>query len=68
MKLAAWAAVIYLAAVGGAEMYSGFATASPTADMIKALPSAGSLLSSTGTTAAALDFGAAAALWFFVIK
>lgn len=68
MKIAAWLAVGYLAVVGGATMYGASAASSPTADSIAALPSLGSLMGSTGTTAAALDLGAAAAVWFFVLR
>jgi hypothetical protein len=69
MKMLAWAGVAYLVLVGGATMYSnmGGATPTPTADTIMALPSPGSLLGSTGTTAGVLDLGAAAALYFFVL-
>jgi len=68
MKIAAWLAVGYLAVVGAATFYSGASTDSPTADQVAGLPSAGSLLGSSGTSAAALDFGAAAAIWFFILK
>jgi len=69
MKMLAWAGVAYLVLVGGATLYSnmGGATPTPTADTIMALPSPGSLMGSTGTTAGALDLGAAAALYFFVL-
>lgn len=68
MKIAAWALVGYLTVVGAATFYSGSSTNSPTADSIAGLPSAGSLLGSSGTSAAALDLGAAAAVWFFVLR
>jgi len=68
MKTAAWIGVAYLALVGAATFYSGTAANSPTADTIAQLPSLGSLLGSTGTTAAVMDLAAAGALWFFVIK
>jgi hypothetical protein len=68
MKTIAWLGVAYLAVVGAATFYSGTATNSPTADQIAALPSLGSLLGSTGTTAAVMDLAAAGALWFFVVK
>lgn len=68
MKLVAWGAVIYLAAVGAATFYSGTAENSPTADSVAKLPSTGSLLGSTGTTAAALDLATAGAVWFFFLR
>jgi len=68
MKTVAWVGVAYLALVGAATFYSGTAANSPTADQIAALPSLGSFMGSTGTTAAVLDLAAAGALWFFVIK
>jgi len=68
MKTVAWVGVAYLALVGAATFYSGTAPNSPTADQIAALPSLGSFMGSTGTTAAVLDLAAAGALWFFVIK
>ena len=68
MKTLAWVAVGYLALVGAATFYSNTATSSPTADTIAQLPSVGSLMGSTGTTAAALDLAGAAAIWFFVLR
>jgi len=68
MRTAAWVAVAYLVAVGGATFWSGTAANSPTADSIAALPSLGSLLGSTGTTAAVMDLGGAAAIWFFALR
>ena len=68
MKIAAWVGVGYLALVGIATFYSGVSANSPTADQIAALPSIGSLMGSTGTTAAALDVAGAAAVWFFVLR
>lgn len=66
MKTVFHIAAIYLAVVGAATLYSGSAANSPTSDTISKLPSAGSLMGSTGTTAVALDLAAAAALWFLV--
>lgn len=68
MKTAAWIGVIYLAVVGGATFYSNMATSSPTSDTIKGLPSIGSLMGSTGTTAAALDLAGAGAIWFLALR
>jgi len=68
MRTAAWLGVAYLAVVGAATFYSGVAASSPTSDTIAQLPSLGSLMGSTGTTAAVMDLAAAGALWFFVIK
>jgi hypothetical protein len=67
MKIAAWIGVAYLAIVGAATFYSGTAANSPTADQIAALPSLGSLMGSTGTTAAVMDLAAAGAVYFFVL-
>jgi hypothetical protein len=68
MKTVAWVGVAYLALVGVATFYSGVSANSPTADSIAKLPSVGSLVGSSGTTAAALDVAGAAALWFFVLR
>ena len=68
MKTVAWVGVVYLGLVGVATFYSGMAANSPTADQIAKLPSVGSLVGSSGTTAAALDLAGAAALWFFVLR
>ena len=68
MKMAAWLGVLYLGVVGAATFYSGVATSSPTSDTIAALPSVGSLLGSSGTTAAVMDLAAAGATWYFFIK
>ena len=68
MKIAAWVAVGYLALVGAATFYSGVGTNTPTSDTVAQLPSVGSLLGSTGTTAAVMDLAAAGAIWFFVLK
>ena len=68
MKTLAWVGVAYLAIVGAATFYSGMAENSPTADQVAQLPSIGSFLGSTGTSAAALDLGGAAALWFFALR
>jgi hypothetical protein len=70
MKTLAWVGVAYLVLVGGATMYSnmGGSTPTPSADTIAALPSPGSLFSSTGSTAAGLDLASAAALWYFVLN
>jgi hypothetical protein len=67
MRTVFWIGTLYLVVVGAAEIYSGMATNSPTADTIKGLPSAGSLMGSTGTTAAMLDFASAAAIYFLVL-
>jgi hypothetical protein len=64
MKYLPWILGGYLLVVGAATIYSGTATSSPTADTVAGLPSLGSLLGSTGTTAGVLDLaGAAAAIW-----
>ena len=68
MKTVAWIAVAYLGLVGVATFYSGVSANSPTADQIAGLPSVGSLMGSSGTTAAALDIAGAAAIWFFVLR
>jgi hypothetical protein len=68
MKTVAWIGVAYLAVVGAATLYSAVGTNTPTSDTIAQLPSVGSFLGSSGTTAAIMDLGAAAALWFFVVK
>jgi hypothetical protein len=68
MKTLGWVGVAYLVVVGAATFYSGTAANSPTADQIAALPSLGSFMGSTGTTAAVMDLAAAGALWFFVLK
>lgn len=68
MKTIAWVAVGYLALVGAATFYSGVSTNSPTADTVAGLPSLGSLLGSTGTTAAVMDLAAAAGLYYFAVK
>ena len=67
MKTFAWVGVGYLAVVGLATFYSGVAASSPTSDTIAQLPSLGSFLGSTGTTAAVMDLAAAGALYFFVL-
>jgi len=68
MKTVAWVAVAYLTLVGAATFYSNMATSSPTADSVAALPSTGSLLGSTGTTAAVLDLATAGAVYWFLVK
>lgn len=68
MKTLAWLGVAYLAVVGAATFYSGVGTNTPTSDTIAQLPSLGSFLGSTGTTAAVMDLAAAGALYFFVVK
>ena len=68
MKIAAWVAVGYLVVVGGATFVSGASTNSPTADQVASMPSVGSFLGSSGTAAAALDLGGAAAIWWFFLR
>jgi type IV secretory pathway VirB2 component (pilin) len=68
MRTVAWIAVGYLALVGAATLYSAVGTSTPTSDTIAQLPSVGSLMGSTGTTAAVMDLAAAGAVWFFVLK
>jgi hypothetical protein len=68
MKTAAWVAVAYLGVVGAATFASGVMADSPTMDSIAHLPSVGSFLGSSGTTAAALDLGGATAIWFFFLR
>jgi hypothetical protein len=67
MKWLAGIGVIYLVAVGGATIYSGMASASPMSDTIAGLPSTGSLLGSTGTTAGVLDLATAGAVYYFFL-
>jgi hypothetical protein len=66
MKTAVKIGALYLAVVGAATFASGSMTNSPTMDSVAKMPSLGSLMSSTGTTAAALDIGGAAVLFFLV--
>jgi hypothetical protein len=68
MKTVAWIGVAYLALVGAATFYSSVGTNTPTSDTVAQLPSVGSLMGSTGTTAAVMDLAAAGAVWFFVLK
>lgn len=68
MKTVAWIAVAYLGVVGAATLYSSVGSNTPTSDTIAQLPSIGSFLGSTGTTAAVMDLAGAAALYFFVLK
>jgi hypothetical protein len=67
MKTFGWIAVAYLGLVGAATLYSATAQNSPTSDTVAGLPSLGSLLGSSGSMAAFMDFaGAGAAYWFLV--
>jgi len=59
---------LYVAAVGIATIASGSMANSPTLDTVAGLPSTGSLLGSTGTTAGVLDIGTAAAIYFFALR
>lgn len=67
MRTVFWLGTLYLVVVGGATLYSNMAASSPTSDTIKGLPSVGSLMGSTGTTAAVLDFAGAAAIYFLLL-
>lgn len=58
----------YSVAIGVATFASSAMTDSPTFDTVAGLPSAGSLLHSTGTTAALLDFATAGGLWWFAMR
>lgn len=68
MKTGLWILSLYLAAVGGATIASNMMADTPVLDTIKGLPSTGSLLGSTGTTAGVLDLGTAAAIWFIALR
>lgn len=68
MKTAVKIGAIYLAVIGAATFASGVMTNSPTMDSVAKMPSVGSLMGSTGTTAAAMDIGGAAILFFLVPK
>jgi len=59
---------IYSAGVGVATFASNAMTNSPTIDTIAGLPSTGSLLGSTGTTAGVMDLATAAAIWWFAMR
>ncbi len=59
---------VYSAGVGIATFASGISDNSPTADTIAGLPSVGSFLNSTGTTAALMDIAAGAAIWWWVMR
>jgi hypothetical protein len=67
MKWIAGIGVLYLTVIGAATIYSGMATSSPTSDTIAGLPSTGSLLGSTGTTAGVLDLATAGAVYYFFL-
>lgn len=66
MKWVGIIGAIYLASIGAATIASSMMADSPTFDTIAALPSTGSLLGSTGTTAGVLDLATAGALYYFL--
>lgn len=68
MKPILLALAVYSAGVGLATFASNAMANSPTIDTIAGLPSAGSLLHSTGTTAAVLDLGTAGLIWWFAMR
>lgn len=59
---------IYSIGVGLATFASNSMTTSPTFDTIAGLPSTGSLLGSTGTTAAVMDVATGAVIWWWVMR
>lgn len=68
MKMILLALAAYSAGVGIATFISSFADSSPTADTIAGLPSTGSLLHSTGTTAGVMDLATAGVIWWFAMR
>jgi len=68
MKPILLALAVYSAGVGLATFASNAMANSPTIDTIAGLPSTGSFLGSTGTTAAVLDLGTAALIWWWAMR
>ncbi len=68
MKPILLALAVYSAGVGIATFASNAMSNSPTIDTIAGLPSTGSLLHSTGTTAGVLDLATAGAIWWFAMR
>ena len=68
MKMILLAVAVYSVGVGLATFASNAMDNSPTIDTIAGLPSTGSLLHSTGTTAAALDIGTGALIWWWAMR
>jgi len=68
MKPILLALAVYSAGVGLAAFASNAMANSPTLDTIAGLPSTGSLLHSAGTTAAVLDLGTAAIIWWWAMR
>lgn len=67
MKTAGWILTVYLGVIGAATLYSAMGSNTPTSDTVATLPSAGSLLNSTGATAALLDAAGAFLAWKFLV-